>query len=588
MIAIVTDKPAVGKEIAKVVGATKCENGYMTGNGYLVTWTFGNMLSLAMPGAYGFGRMEREDFPVVPQEYRLIPKHVKSDGGWIPDAGALKQLNVLKRILPECGAIIAATDASREGEMLFRYLYRYLGCTQPVSRLWISSLTDEAIRRGMENLLPMRMFDGMFLAADSRNKADWLLGVNASYAICKATGLGNHSLGRVQTPLLAAICRRYRERENHIVTDSWKLHVSLHKENHLLKLHCTEDFSDKGMATEVYDDCKCIGNARITAVSKEKLEIPAPLLYNLSELQKDASRHWELTIGEVQDIVQTLYEKKLISYPRTSSRHIPQDVFDTLPAILNGVLRWKEFRPYAEGLGIDTENLPQRVVDEDRVTEHPAILITGLYPEGLTEKEQEVYGLILGRMLEAFMPSCLIECTTVDAICAARKFRSKTYRIIQRGWYHVFGRPDAIAPEGFREEELPDLSAGETLPLSAVNLVHKKDLPVNPFTDAELVDYMDDAGLGTATTRANLIRTLIGRKYIRYAGKHIIPTRKGLFVYETVRGMKIANPALTFGWEADLARMERGELTQEEFMEQALALTEEITEEIFRTYKPRE
>ena len=488
----------------------------------------------------------------------------------------------------ECESIIAATDASREGEMLFRYLYRYLGCTQPVSRLWISSLTDEAIRKGMAGLLPMRMFDGMFLAADSRNKADWLLGVNASYAICKATGLGNHSLGRVQTPLLAAICRRYRERENHIVTDSWKLYANLYKENRLLKLCCTEEFTDKETATDLYNDCKFTANARITSVSKEKLEIPAPSLYNLSELQKDANRYLGLTIGEVQEIVQTLYEKKLISYPRTLSRHIPQDVFDTLPAILDGVLHWKEFRPYAEGLGIDTADLPGHVVDEERVTEHPAILITGLYPEGLAEKEQEVYGLVLGRMLEAFMPSCQIECVTIDAVSAARKFQSKTYRIIEKGWYHVFERPNAIAPEGFREEELPDLSAGETLPLSAVNLVHKKDLPVNPFTDAELVDYMDNAGLGTATTRANIIQTLIGRKYIRYAGKHIIPTRKGLFVYETVRGMKIANPALTFGWEAQLARMERGELTQEEFMEQALALTEEITEEIFRMYKPRE
>ena len=392
----------------------------------------------------------------------------------------------------------------------------------------------------------------------------------------------------MQTPLLAAICRRYRERENHIVTDSWKLYANLYKENRLLKLCCAEEFADKETATDLYNDCKFTANARITSVSKEKQEIPAPSLYNLSELQKDANRYLGLTIGEVQEIVQTLYEKKLISYPRTLSRHIPQDVFDTLPAILDGVLHWKEFRPYAEELGIDTEDLPGHVVDEERVTEHPAILITGLYPEGLAEKEQEVYGLILGRMLEAFMPSCLIECVTIDAVSAARKFQSKTYRIIEKGWYHVFERPNAIAPEGFREEELPDLSAGETLPLSAVNLVHKKDLPVNPFTDAELVDYMDNAGLGTATTRANIIQTLIGRKYIRYAGKHIIPTRKGLFVYETVRGMKIANPALTFGWEAQLARMERGELTQEEFMEQALALTEEITEEIFRTYKPRE
>lgn len=588
MIAILTDRPTVGKEIAKTVGATKYGNGYMTGNGYVVTWTFGNMLSLAMPKKYGYGRLGREDFPVVPEEYRLMAKHVKSEGGWIPDADALKQLNILRHILPECDSIIAATDASREGEMLFRYLYRYLGCTQPVSRLWISSLTDESIRKGMADLIPMRMFDGMFLAADSRNKADWLLGVNASYAICKATGLGNHSLGRVQTPLLAAICRRYRERENHIVTDSWKLYISMYKEDRLLKLCCVDEFDNKEAATDLYNDCKSTANARITSVSKEKQEIPAPSLYNLSELQKDANCYLGLAIGEVQEIVQNLYEKKLISYPRTSSRHIPQDVFDTLPAILDGVLHWKEFRPYAEELGIDTANLPGHVVDEERAAEHPAILITGLYPEGLAEKEQEVYGLILGRMLESFMPPCQIECVTVDAVSAARKFRSETYRIVEKGWYHVFERPDAIAPDGFREEELPDLSAGETLPLSAVNLVHKKDLPVNPFTDAELVDYMDNAGLGTATTRANIIRTLISRKYIRYAGRHIIPTRKGLFVYETVRGMKIANPALTFGWEAQLARMERGGLTQEEFMEQALALTEEITEEIFRTYKPRE
>ena len=186
------------------------------------------------------------------------------------------------------------------------------------------------------------------------------------------------------------------------------------------------------------------------------------------------------------------------------------------------------------------------------------------------------------------MPPYQIECTTIEVVFAARKFQSKTYRVTEKGWYYVFERPNAIAPESFHEEELPNLSVGETLPLSAVNLVHKKDLPVNAFTDAELVDYMDDTGLGTETTRANILQTLIDCRYIRYAGKYIIPTRRGLFVYETVRGMKIAGPTITYGWEAQLARMERGELTGEEFMKQALTLTEEITDEIFRTYKSRE
>lgn len=588
MIAILTDKPTVGKGIAKVVGAVKSENGYMAGNGYIVTWTFGNMLSLAMPSAYGLRWMEREDFPIVPHEYHLMAKHVKSDCGWIPDANALKQLNILKRILSECDSIISATDASREGEMLFRYLYRYLGCSQPVNRLWISSLTDEAIRKGLENLLPIEMFDGMFLAADSRNKADWLLGVNASYAICKATGLGNHSLGRVQTPLLAAISRRYRERENHIVTDNWNLYINVCKGKHLLKLRSVDEFDNRNAAMDLYNDCKLIANAHITGIQKDNQEIPAPALYNFSELQKDANHYFGLTIAQVQEVVQNLYEKKLISYPRTSSRHIPQDVFNTLPSILDQVLHWKEFRPYAAEIGIDVENLTRLVIDEDRVTEHHAILITGLYPENLTDNENKVYRLILGRMLETFMPSCQIECTTIEAVCAARKFQLKTFRIIRKGWYNIFEHTRTIAPKGFQMEELPDLSVGEVLPVSAVNLVHKKDLPVSPFTDAELVEYMDDAGLGTATTRANIIQTLIDRKYIRYSGKYIIPTRKGLFIYETVRGMKIANPALTFGWEAQLSRMEQNELSQEDFMEQALELTEEITDEIFRIYKPKE
>ena len=183
MIAIVTDRPNVGKEIARIVGAHKFEKGYMTGNGYMVTWTFGNMLSLAMPKDYGNAKLERKDFPLVPGDFRLMVKHVRTDDGWVPDINAVMQLRTVEKVLAGCSTIIAATEASREGEMTFRYLYGYLGCKQPVLRLWISSLTDEAVRKGMANLLPAGMFDRMFQASDSRNKADWLLGMNASYAV---------------------------------------------------------------------------------------------------------------------------------------------------------------------------------------------------------------------------------------------------------------------------------------------------------------------------------------------------------------------------------------------------------------------
>lgn len=316
MIAILTDKPNVGKEIARILGAHTREDGYMSGNGYMVTWTFGNMLSLAMPKDYGMGRPERGDFPINPVPFRLMVKHIKTDTGWIPDINAVLQLKVIEKVFDACESIIAATDASREGEMVFRYLYRYLECRKPYRRLWISSLTDEAVLEGMDNLRPGSLYDRMFLAADSRNKADWVLGLNASYALCQATGTGNNSLGRVQTPVLAAISSRYRERENHIATDTFPVFINLCKNNTLLKMRCTEEFTDREAAARLYSDCKLAGHARVTAVSRQVREIEPPALYNLTELQKDANNYYGMTAGKSLEIAQKLYEKKLISYPR--------------------------------------------------------------------------------------------------------------------------------------------------------------------------------------------------------------------------------------------------------------------------------
>ena len=585
MIAILTDRPNVGKEIARIVGAHRFEKGYMTGNGYAVTWTFGNMLSLAMPKDYGNAKLERKDFPLVPGDFRLMVKHVRTDEGWIPDISAVMQLKTVEKVLAECDTIIAATEASREGEMTFRYLYRYLGCRQPVQRLWLSSLTDEAVRKGMTNLLPVRMFDRMFLASDSRNKADWLLGMNASYALCKATRLGNHSLGRVQTPVLAAVSSRYRERENHIGADSWPVYISMHKDGTLLKMRCTDEFSDRETALMFYNDCKYAKQARITSVHRQQKEVSPPAPYNLTGLQKDASCLYGLTAGQTADIAQGLYEKKLISYPRTDGHHIAREVYDTLPAVMEKVLPWSGIRPGARLT--DTMLLPEQLSGNDSLAEHPAITVTGVRPEGLDRQEMQVYTLIAGRLLEAFMPPCRVECTTVEAVCAARTFRIRTCRILDKGWHAVFERGNAVLPQGFTWQELPALSAGDTLPVSACNLVRRKDLPASPFTDAELIEYMDTAGLGTPATRAGIIQTLIERKYIRYSGRYIIPTRKGLFIYETIRGTGIADAALTTGWEARLARMERGGITPEAFLSEVADLAGKVTDEIFRACQPK-
>ena len=558
MIAIVTDKPNVGREIARVLGADRKENGYMSGNGYMVTWTYGNMLSLAMPKDTGTAWVERENFPLLPPPF-LTVRHVKTDTGWNPDINAVLQLKVIAGVFDACDTIVTATDASREGEMLFRYLYRFLGCRKPCLRLWISSLTDEAIAKGMENLRPCSLFDNLFLAADSRNKADWLLGVNSSYAVCKAVGFGNNSLGRVQTPVLAAISGRYRERENHIPADSWPVFVSLCKNGKIIKMRHVEDFCNRRDALELYEDCKAAGYARITAVNSRTEEITAPALYNLTGLQKDANRYHNLTAIRVQEITQSLYEKKLISCPRTSSRLLPGDVYDMLPPVMEKLLSGKEFRQYAGMIDLAAR---KGVTGNQDTAEHHAIVITGIQPGELDREERLVYTLVVGRMLETFMPPCKVEYTTVEAVCAARKFRIRTYRILEAGWLGIFQRERLVAEDNDLCPVPPELFREEKLPVTGCSLIHRKSLPAAPYTDEELADYMDKTGLGTASTRTNIIRTLLERKYIRYSGKYIIPTPKGLLLYETVRGMKVADASLTSGWEAELARIEQGELTQ--------------------------
>ena len=578
MIAIVTDKPNVGREIARVLGADRKENGYMSGNGYMVTWTYGNMLSLAMPKDTGTAWVERENFPLLPPPF-LTVRHVKTDTGWNPDINAVLQLKVIAGVFDACDTIVAATDASREGEMLFRYLYRFLGCRKPCLRLWISSLTDEAIAKGMENLRPCSLFDNLFLAADSRNKADWLLGVNSSYAVCKAVGFGNNSLGRVQTPVLAAISGRYRERENHIPADSWPVFVSLCKNGKIIKMRHVEDFCNRRDALELYEDCKAAGYARITAVNSRTEEITAPALYNLTGLQKDANRYHNLTAIRVQEITQSLYEKKLFSCPRTSSRLLPEDVYGMLPPVMEKLLSGKEFRQYAGMIDLAAR---KGVTGNQDTAEHHAIVITGIQPGELDREERLVYTLVVGRMLETFMPPCKVEYTTVEAVCAARKFRIRTYRILEAGWLGIFHRERLVAEDNDLCPVPPELFREEKLPVTGCSLIHRKSLPAAPYTDEELADYMDKTGLGTASTRTNIIRTLLERKYIRYSGKYIIPTPKGLLLYETVRGMKVADASLTSGWEAKLARIERGELTQKEFLDGVLETVNEVTGEIFR------
>lgn len=597
MKAIIAEKPSVGMDIARVVGATDKKDGYCTGNGYMVTWALGHLVSLAMPGTYGYTKTTAEDLPMLPDPFRLVSRQVRTDKGMVTDLAAAKQLKVIDNVLAQCDSIIVATDCAREGELIFRWIYSYLGYTKPFKRLWISSLTDEAIREGMENLREGKDYDSLYAAADCRAKADWLVGMNASRALAIVSGSMNNSIGRVQTPTLAMICARFKENRDFVSTPYWQLHLTLKRQDeHRMFIHA-EDFKEKETAEASYKKITSGSVAAITKVERKRTFQQAPLLYDLTSLQKDCNVHHDLTADKTLSIAQTLYEKKLISYPRTGSRHIPGDVMRHLPSLLEKVAAVPEFKEY--GQHFDFSELNTRSVDDAKVTDHHALVITGIVPEGLSEAESVVYGMIAGRMLEAFSPPCEKELLVMECTCEGMAFRSRSSSIIKPGWRGVFARKeDREKDEPERDGGTAEFTEGEAVPVMGHGVARKKTLPKPLYTEATLLAAMEtcgknitdeqakeaikDLGIGTPATRAAIITTLIKRDYISRSGKSVIPTEKGMYIYEAVKGMRVADVELTGSWEKALAQIEGHTLDTAIFMQSIRDYTCKATSEILR------
>lgn len=595
MKAIIAEKMSVGLDIARVVGATDKKDGYCTGNGYMVTWAMGHLLSLAMPGAYGYTKTCAEDLPMLPDPFRLIPRQVRTDKGMVTDLAAARQLKVIDSVLAQCESIIVATDCAREGELIFRWIYSYLGYTKPFKRLWISSLTDEAIREGMANLRDGKDYDSLYAAADCRAKSDWLVGMNASRALAIVSGSANNSIGRVQTPTLAMICARFKENRSFVSTPYWQLHLTLKRQDaHRMFFH-TEEFKDKGTAEAAYKQITSGSLAAITKVERKKTLQQSPLLYDLTALQKDCNIHYDLTADRTLSIAQSLYEKKLVSYPRTGSRHIPEDVMRHIPSLLEKVAVLPEFREY--GQSFDLSDLNTRSVDDAKVTDHHALIITGIVPEGLSEAESTVYTLIAGRMLEAFSPPCEKEQLIMECTCEGMAFRSRSSVIVKPGWRSVFARKeDRDKDEPDRDSGTAEFAEGEAMPVMGHGVAQKKTLPKPLYTEATLLGAMEtcgkhitdelakeaikDLGIGTPATRAAIITTLIKRDYISRSGKSIVPTEKGMYIYEAVKGMRVADVELTGSWEKALLQIEGHTLDAETFMQSIRDYTGKVTDEI--------
>ena len=599
MIAIIAEKPSVGMDIARVVGADSKNDGYCAGGGYMVTWALGHLVSLALPDAYGYTKTAAEDLPMLPEPFRLVSRQVRTDRGMVPDLAASKQLRIIESVFNRCGSIIVATDAGREGELIFRWIYDYLGCTKPFRRLWISSLTDEAIRKGLEELKDGSAYDSLYAAADSRAKADWLGGMNASRALAIASGTPNSSIGRVQTPTLAMICARFKENREFVSAPYWQLHITLDGKESYRRFFRVGNFGDKAEAEAAYRAIPSGSVAEITKAERREVQQQPPLLYDLTALQKDCNVHLDLPAAKTLDIAQTLYEKKLISYPRTGSRHIPQDVMAHVPELLEKISAMPEFREY--GKTLDLSALNTRSVDDTEVTDHHALITTGIAPEGLSEAESAVYALIAGRMLEAFSPCCKKEALLMECRIGETVFRSKSSAVTSPGWRGVFGRKEDKEEDGLNDGHAV-FSEGDRIPVSGHGLVQKKTVPKPLYTEATLLAAMEtcgkdiadgeareavkDIGIGTPATRAAIITTLFKRDYVERNGKSLVPTGKGLLLYGAVKDMLVADVSLTGSWENALSQIERHTLDPDAFMASIRDYTRKATGEILRLSLP--
>ena len=334
MIALIAEKPSVAKDIARIIGATQKNDGYLSGNGYLVTWAFGHLVGLAMPEAYGVQNFRRESLPILPDNFQLVPRQVKAEKGYKADPGALKQLKVIKEVFSRADKIICATDAGREGELIFRYIYQYIGCGKPFVRLWINSLTDKAIREGLQNLKAGNLYDNLFRSAQARSEADWMIGINASQALSVAAGQGTFSLGRGQSPTLAMICKRFLENKNFVPQKYWQLKLQAAKDDVSFVALSADKYDMQQTAIDTLQRIKEAETVQVKTVERKEVNQEPPLLYDLTTLQKEANTRLNFSADKTLSIAQKLYEGKLISYPRTGSRYISQDVFEEIPECL--------------------------------------------------------------------------------------------------------------------------------------------------------------------------------------------------------------------------------------------------------------
>jgi len=606
MKVIIAEKPSVAKEIAKIVGANTPHrdkaNGYLEGNGYAVTWAFGHLVGLDTPEQMGYNNGE---LPMLPDRF---PTHILNPAGSDMSSVIKKQMKTIETLFKGAEKIIVATDAGREGELIFRYIYEQLGSHTPFERLWISSLTDEAIRKGLKELRSGADMAPLSEAAHARSEADWITGYNASRALRLSTGFrGILSLGRVQTPVLGMICERTEANKNFVPTPFWQIGASLTKNGSSFKVLSKNKYDTEQKANAAAAPVKAEGRMKVKSVEKKQVVSKPPLLYDLTALQRAANGKYGMTADETLKVAQSLYEKKYLSYPRTGSRYISEDVFRTIPALISKVAGYGPFAKAAAGLA--GKKLCRKSVNDAKITDHHALIPTDNIPSDLSGREKQIWEMVCGRMLEAFGEDCLSDRTTALFESAGQIFSATGSVVTYAGWRGVFGfsepAPDQKKDDGDEDDDagvLPPLAEGESLPSKDVEVIRKTDKPLPIYTDATLLGEMEtcgkkiddeemrealkDVGIGTPATRAATIEILIKRGYIVREGKKLLPTELGCQVYSMVRGRRIADVNTSAQWEHDLALIEQGKLPKGRFDKEIRTFAVEIIDDLKKNCKP--
>ncbi|MEI6267538.1 MAG: DNA topoisomerase 3 [Methylococcaceae bacterium] len=585
MKVILTEKPSVARDIAKCLNINAKRDGYFEGNGYQITWAFGHLVELKEPDEYHpeWKRWSLDALPIIPEQFGL-----KARG----DESAQKQLNIIKRLFEAADEIVCATDAGREGELIFRYILAWTHCLQkPFTRLWISSLTDESIRKGFAQLQDGSVYDGLYRAAKCRSESDWIVGLNATRLYTLKFGQQGllWTIGRVQTPVLALIVQKDLEIAKFIPKDFWELH----------SLYRAADFQYIGGRFDQKPDAEALlsqiegHDFEITSVKGKRELVNPPLLYDLTELQKDMSIRYGLTADQTLTCAQQLYEKKHITYPRTDSRCLTNDMKPGMKPLLEK-LRLR-FQSQIAALDFDKLPLSNRYFNDAKVSDHHAIIPTTTLPGSLDHDEAKVYEAIVLRFIAAFYPACVKQITTVLGAVKHIKFKTTGTIIEAPGWQVLYKNDSpGQASKGDEIKILPNFIQGETGPHQPT-INQGKTTPPKPYNEASLLGMMESAGktcddeelkealkekgLGTPATRASIIEVLIKRNYIQRQKKLLLSTESGRHLISIIADDRLKSAAMTGEWEAKLKKIEHNTYNPDQFMAEIIQFTQQLKDE---------